>query len=303
MELTTGTQAVTVGDALRSWREWYEGYRNSHITFESDEGEIVRTQLENSYMPEYGSRYYAKLKGLEREVEQQFESLTTVMLTFSASHRNANDGWRCPADHMRDVAGGWDTARKHLYEVLSGRNWEYAKVWEPHDDGYGHMHVAVFVDGEATADEFAPVLDSYTQSVKSAGTEAHTLEKAVSVNDNVENLGSYISEYIGVFGDETLNRPVSEQLFYSITWATNTRRVEFSNGAQEMIREDRKRQRREAVGATPEDRGGDDGPTWTATEIVIVEDGEPRGGEPSAGGVASAEIDGRPGVDPEKFVP
>ena len=92
---------------------------------------------------------------------------------------------------------------------------------------------------------------------------------------------------------------------YAVTWATNTRRVEFSNGAQEMVRDDRKRQRREEAGVTPEDRGGDedDGPTWTATEIVVVEDGEPRGGEPSAGGVRTRRIDGRPGADPEKFVP
>ena len=304
-ELTSGAQATMVRDALRSWRDWFESYENSHITFERDDGKTVRTALENSYMPSYGKRYYAKLKGLERQIEHRYESLTTVMLTFSASHENANGGWRCPADHMRDIAGGWDTARKHLYQALSGRDWEYAKVWEPHEDGYGHMHVAVFVDGEATAGEFRPVIEKYTETVKSAGSDAHALDEAVSVNDDVENVGSYISEYIGIFGDETLNRPITEQLFYAVTWATNTRRVEFSNGAQEMIRDDRKRQRREEAGATPEDRGGDedDGPTWTATEVVVVEDGEPRGGEPSAGGVRTRRIDGRPGADPEKFVP
>jgi hypothetical protein len=303
-QLTSGKHATTVGAALDQWRDWYDGYRNSHITFESDEGETVRTPLENSYMPEYGRRYYAKLKGLEREVDQQFESLTTVMLTFSASHENANGKPRCPADHMRDIAAGFDTARKHLYHVLSGREWEYAKVWEPHEDGYGHLHMAIFVDGEATADEFEPVLSKYTESVRSAGSDAHTVDESVSVNDNVENMGSYISEYIGIFGDETLNRPTSEQLFYAISWATNTRRVEFSNGAQEMIKSDRERQRREETGTTPEDRGGDDGPTWTATEVVIVdEDGDRHGGEPGAGGVHTDVIDGRPELDPEKFVP
>jgi len=305
LELTDGVQAANVGNVLQSWRDWYESYENSHITFERDDGKTVRTALENSYMPEYGKRYYAKLKGLEREIERRYESLTTVMLTFSASHENANGGWRCPADHMRDIAAGFDTARKHLYHVLSGENWEYAKVWEPHADGYGHMHVAVFVDGDVTAGEFRPVIEKYTETVRSAGTDAHTLDKAVSVNDDIENVGSYISEYIGIFGDKPVNRPVSEQLFYSVSWATNTRRVEFSNGAQEMIRDDRNRQRREEAGVTPEDRGGDDdgGPTWTATEIVVVEDGEPRGGEPSAGGVETRRIDGRPGADPEKFVP
>jgi hypothetical protein len=277
---------------------------NAHITFERDDGETVRKQLENSYQPGYRNRYYAKLKGLEREIEQRYESLTTVMLTFSASHENANGKPRCPADHMRDIADGFDTARKHLYPLLDGREWEYAKVWEPHKDEYGHLHMAIFINGEATAEEFDPVLSKYTETVKSAGSDAHTVDESVSVNDNVENMGSYISEYIGVWEEETLNRPTSEQLFYSITWATNTRRVEFSRGAQEMIRADRERQRREETGTTPEDRGSDEGPTWEATEIVIVDDeGDRHGGEPSAGGVNTEVIDGRPELDPEKFVP
>jgi len=205
---------------------------------------------------------------------------------------------------MRDIAAGFDTARKHLYHVLDGREWEYAKVWEPHEDGYGHLHMAIFIDGEATADEFEPVLSKYTESVRSAGSDAHTVDESVSVNDNVENIGSYISEYIGIFGDETLNRPTSEQLFYAISWATNTRRVEFSNGAQVKIKSDRERQRREKTGTMPEDRGGDDGSAWTATEVVIVDDdGDRHGGEPGSGGVHADVIDGRPELDPEKFVP
>jgi hypothetical protein len=303
-ELTSGTQATTVAEMIRLFLAWFEGYENSHIEFEKG-GETVRTALENSYQQDYGNRYYAKLKGWEREITRRYQNPTTVILTFTASHENANGGPRCPGDHMRDIADGFDTARKTLHQVLSDEDWEYAKAWEPHKDGYGHMHVGIVVDAEISAAEFKPVMESYKGAVKSAGSKAHSLEKAVSVNDDIENLGSYISEYIG--WDEALaERPREEVAFLATTWATNTRRVEFSGGAQEMIREDLKRQRREEAGATPEDRGGDeddDAPGWTATQVVIVDDGERHGGEPGGGGVRTRRIDGRPGADPEKFVP
>jgi len=314
---------------VSEWRDWYEGYRGAHIEFESPEGETVRTALENSYMPEYGKRYYAKLKDLERGIERTFQNLTTVMLTFSASNQNASGGFRCPGDHMRDIADGWDVARKQLYQVLDGLRWEYAKVWEPHESGYGHMHVAVFVEAPDLAGQvFEPVLRSYVENTKPAGSDAHSVENAVSVNNDVENLGSYISEYIGIFGDETLNRPIKEQMFYAVTWATNTRRVEFSNGAQEI--QSRERFRRE-TGLRPEDRGGDavdrwksqsdsepahgvesveidpeaqevrrtgESDTWDARSICRVEDAEPEYHDVGAGGVDMVSIAGSSTADP-----
>jgi hypothetical protein len=292
-------------------------------------------------MPEYGKRYYAKLKDLERGIERRYDGLTTVMLTFSASTVNANGNPRAPADHMREIAEGWDTARKQLHQALSGRNWEYAKVWEPHSGGtegpggYGHMHVAVFVEdpaGEISGGEFGPVMRSYVENTDPAGWKAHRPDgDAVSVNHEVNNLGSYISEYIGIFGDETLSRPITEQMFYAVTWATTTRRVEFSNGAQSIISGERFRRE---TGLRPSDRGearsrqsgaegdesdvgpevrvdpdeeevtverpgdGDDGGTWSVESIVRVENKEPHGYDPTAGGIEAGPIDGAPGTDP-----
>ena len=241
-DLTEGVQARQWYRVVNEWREWYADYRSMHIEYEGPEGETCRTALENSYMPEYGKRYYGKLKDLERGIERTYESLTTVMLTFSASSLNAKGLPRCPADHMREVAEGWGTARKQLHQVLSGTNWEYAKVWEPHEGGerspggYGHLHVAVFVEAESLEGErFRPVMESYVRNTEPAGREAHTVENAVSVNDNVRNLGTYISEYIGVFGEDALKRPIHEQMFYATTWATGTRRVDFSNGAHDIM--------------------------------------------------------------------
>lgn len=292
---------------VSEWRDWYDGYRRSHIEYQKD-GEIARTKLENSYQPEYGKRYYAKLKDLERGIEREFESLTTVMLTFTASTENAKGGCRCPADHMRDIADGWDTARKQLYKTLSGRKWEYAKVWEPHESGYGHMHVGVFVEGEVSASDFRPVMESYVDNCAPAGSGAHQItgtDAAVSVQNDVENLGSYISEYIGIFGEEALDRPMKEQAFYAVAWATGTRRLDFSNGAQDIIAGEKFRRE---TGLRPEDRGeggasepgesGESESEWDVTRITTVTYGRRSHADPTAGGASKTAIDGREGVDP-----
>jgi hypothetical protein len=313
MELDDGPQSRPLYAVVNEWRQWMYDYESMHIEYEKN-GNVARTQLENSYQQSYGKRYYAKLKDLERGIEREYESLTTVMLTFSASSENAEGTARCPADHMRSIADGWDTARKQLHQVLDGK-WEYAKVWEPHKSGYGHMHVAVFIDGNYLTDSlgparFEPVIDSYLRACKSAGREAHTLDKAVSVNGDVENLGSYISEYIGIFGERALDRDMHEQMFYAISWATNTRRVEFSRGAQELIRV---QQWVRETGLRPQDRGetgaGENATEsaiqrsesgWTVRNICTVSGGSPDYADATSGGVEMTAIAGRPGMDPPR---
>jgi len=318
IEVSDGAQSRPWYSVIEEWRDWYHGYLGSHIEFDGPEGETVRTELENSYMPEYGKRYYAKLKDFERGVEREFEGMTTVMLTFTASHRNDHGGWRCPADHMRDIMDGYDAARKQVHQALSGRKWEYARVWEPHADGYGHLHMAVFVEDDADRPDldghlFEPVMRSHVEHCGPAGWEAHRPDgDAVSINSDVNNLGSYVSEYIGIFGDETLSRPMKEQMFYSICWATNTRRVDFSNGAQDLM--NREQFRRE-TGLNPDERGGETmerwketgqpdgdetagGSGWEVSSICSVSHRRPEYADPTTGGVDTTVIEGRPGVDP-----
>jgi len=326
-------QARPTYAVVNEWRDWFDGYRNAHIEYIDPDGETVRTPLENSFQPEYGKRYYGKLKGFEREAERHGQDLTTAMLTFSATNENAKGHARCIADHMRGIADGWDTARKALHRVLDGFEWEYARVWEPHQSGYGHMHVAVFVEDdldEIDAEQFRPVMRSYVDRVGPAGSAAHGLNAvgmgdAVSVNHDVNNLGTYISEYIGIFGEEPTERPVSEQVFYAICWATGTRRVDFSNGAHELMAMDRFRQE---TGLTPADRGGEpfrrwrggaepgqsgsggssaggetdaggsSAGSWSVDAICTVAGRSPTYSDPTAGGQRLTPIDGRAGVDP-----
>jgi hypothetical protein len=314
IEEAAEVQARPTWRVVREWRRWMRDYRGSHIEYESPDGETVRAPLENSYMESYDRRYYARLKDFERGVRREFSDVTTVMVTLTASHENANGGWRCPADHMRDVMDGWDAARKHLHAVLEGYRWEYVRILEPHADGYGHLHIGVVVEdpnGDLGRGEFAPVLDAHVRSCDPAGPEAHRVEgedAAVSLNDDVENLGTYLSEYLGTFEGEALSRPMTEQTFYAVTWATNTRRLDFSNGAQEIIASE---EFRRETGLRPEDRGGDSGGEsgaesgaeseasgWEVDSLCSVSGGTPNYYDPTAGGVQSGPIDGVDGVDP-----
>lgn len=357
-ETTGGAQARPWYSVVSEFRDWYDGYLRANIEYEGPDGEIARTRLENSYQPQYGKRYYAKLKDLERAIERGYEGLKTVMLTLTASNKNAEGGPRCPADHMRDIMDGYDAARKQIHKVLSGRNWEYARVWEPHESGYGHLHIAVFVEDDPGGRDLGPadfeaVMQSHVSNCDPAGTGAHQnspcekhegegaapwesaeatcddCDVAVSMNDNVENLGTYISEYIGIFGEEVLDRPMSEQAFYATCWATGTRRVDFSNGAHDMMARE---QFRRETGLRPEDRGGrsfaawrrsgdpdnaeampddesdesgaesgaegSEGTGWGVRSICTVRGGQPSYSDPTTGGVDTTAIDGREGVDP-----
>lgn len=316
LEVDETTKARPWYSVVNRWRRWYSDYLNSHLEYENSDGEIARTALENSYMPSYGDRYYARLKGLEREISCRFDGVTTVMVTCTASTRTVNGNPRSPADHMRDIADGWDTARKALHRVLEGYRWEYCRIWEPHPGGeegatgYGHMHIGVFVedpDDEIEAEQFRPAMRSYYENCDPAGWEAHQPSEAVSVSHELDNMASYLSEYIGVYGDDPLDRPIHQQMFYATTWATNTRRVEFSNGAQELIRADKFRQE---TGLRPEDRGGECMDEWSSASsesgesewsVKSITDCPPSGPEyhdPTTGGVDCSKIDGVDNVDP-----
>lgn len=333
--------AEPVYRVLNEWREMYRSYENAHIEYRDEStGEISYAPLENSYQPRYNRRYYARTKDLQRGIERTFDEMTVVMLTLSNSHLNdrtdlpASDPrrWRCPADHMREIADGWDTARKQLYSILDDRRWEYARVWEPHEDGYGHLHIGVFIEGDATASEFEKVMRTHVERVKGAGWDAHRnipceehdegggwedaapgcddCENPVSVGDDVENVAQYLMEYLDVAGDEKgewadpLEQPIEKQMFHATTWATGTRRLDFSKGAQRLISGE---QFRRETGLRPQDRGAaegrqetgdDEGSDWVAESIAYVSVAGPERTAPSQGGVYTGEIDGGDVLDP-----
>jgi hypothetical protein len=139
------------------------------------------------------------------------------------------------------------------------------------------------------------------------------------VNDDVENMGSYISEYLGIFGEEALDRPITEQMFFATAWATNTRRLDFGAAAQELISGE---QFRRETGLRPEDRGecgemsegdseaaeggeseaADPSEQWDIKRLCTVVSKSRDHADPETGGVSTTPIDGSSGVDPPKWV-
>lgn len=183
-------------------------------------------------------------------------------------------------------------------EVAAAKWWEYVTVVEPHGGGgdatgYGHFHVGVFASHEVEEELFHPVVRKHVEKCEHAGREAHNLfhpeeeKRPVSVNEvdpesepegeEIGNLGSYLSEYIGGFSEELEERPMHELVFQATCWATGTQRVRASVGANELAREGRVRRAREGETEIPSASG-----EWTPQAIENVESGERR--PPALGG-------------------
>lgn len=262
----SGRRAKTWSSVLNEFLDWYNGYRHAHLVFTDPDGNEVRAQMPNSHQPRYGNKYYARLKALERQMIREYDDLHIAMLTFTGSTRNANGGWRCPADHLRDVVDSWRPNRGRgvyhaLRDALSGMEWEYGLVVEKHKSGYGHVHCAVFVDGEVNESDFYPAIDAHLRQCEIAHRDAHNYHAAedsarpISIRsvdpsldpadldanrgDVVGNVGSYIGEYIGAYGEPLFDRGLDELQFRAAVWATGTQVVRFSEGANELIRSER----------------------------------------------------------------
>ena len=264
-----GHRSKSWSSVLREFLGWYNDYRHAHLVFRSPEGDTVRSQMRNSHQPSYGNRYYARIKALERQMVAEYDDLHVAMLTLTGSNRNANGGWRCPADHLRDVVDSWrpkdgSGVYHALRYALEGYDWEYALVVEKHKSGYGHIHVAVFVDGHVTEQKFHSSIDAHLRvceiahrdahnyyhpdpsvrpiSVRSVNTRLEPAEYADSMNNDpnkpIGNLGSYIGEYIGAYGEELFKRNIGELIFRAACWATSTQIVRFSAGANALIDEE-----------------------------------------------------------------
>lgn len=256
----TGFRAKSWSQSLRSFLTWYNDYRHAHRMFRSPEGELVRAPLTNSHQPNYGDKYYARIKALERQITAEYENLHVAMLTLSGSSRNGQGGWRCPADHLRDVINSFRPKEGRgvyhaLYDALDGYQWEYALVVEHHKTGYGHVHVAIFVDGKVEESDFHSAIDAHLRTCEIAHRDAHDYFSSNSSNrpisvrqvdsnldpedydehQEVGNLGSYIGEYIGSYGEGLFDRNLEELIFRASCWATGTQMVRFSTGANALI--------------------------------------------------------------------
>ena len=287
---------------LRSFLSWYNGYRQANLLFRDPDGQPVRAPMENSHQPRYGDKYYAKLKALERQTLEQYDNPHVGILTLTGSSRNSRGGWRCPADHLRDVVDSWRPDRgRGVYHALrdaldDADAWEYALVTEHHKSGYGHVHVALFVDGEIAEEDFHGVIDAHLRNCEIAGADAHDYHdpdpevRPISVSrvdpdadhlddpddadntENIANAASYVAEYVGAFGEELFDRSISELQFRAVCWATGTQRVRFSQNASNLIADDLDDDRGDDLDASNDSLGWKPGTDADALEEAATDD-------------------------------
>lgn len=316
-------KSKTVRGVLKAFLKWAVEQLDSELVFESEDGRTVKAPVPVSISEEKAKEYYARLKDIERALVARGPHPHTAMLTLTGSSENANGDPRSIVDQIADVQESWDPAvRRELQRVMDEagferfdpnvdydeepvKYWEYVTVIEPHDTGFGHFHVGVFASHELDREMFAPVMEKHVEECQIAGSEAHRVhgeDRAVSVNsvdpskeydpdeelEDITNLGSYLSEYIGAFSEgEFLERPVHELVFYAACWATGRQRVRFSNGANRMARVGQ--ELRDAVPEPSE-------PGWSVKEIERP-DGESHPPH-TGGGIEMVPIRGAPSVDP-----
>jgi len=185
-----------------------------------------------------------------------------------------------------------------LFDEPALKWWEYVTVIEPHGgggdaSGYGHFHVGVFASHPVDEEVFHPVIEKHIEKCEYAGREAHDLgaedpaDRPISLNEvdpeteaegeEIGNLGSYLSEYIGGFSGELEERPIYELVFQAVCWAQGRQRVRYSRGANRLAKQGRATRAANGETTIPSPEPG-----WTVEAIENRENGERR--PPATGG-------------------
>jgi len=287
-----GVQSRSWRDTVTAWRQWYKDSADTDVVFRNPDGDTAKGSTPNRFHPDYADKQYAKLKDLERGISEDYGSLLhTAMLTFTASSKPDNSPL-APVDHLDGLLSSWDAVRRSLSRVLGDKRFERLAILEPHDSGYIHVHVAVFVEGFVSRETFKPVIEAHVRNCDLAGWDAHDMnsDSTISVRHaggdrdtdgrHLDELAMYLAEYLGTYGDSPLEQDTHVQMANAVLWATGRQRWRPSNGAQKYMATNR----------------GEPNPDW---ELVGIEDGDGEFHEIGAGGggVTKLQTDIPPPVD------
>lgn len=251
-----GDRATPWNRAIRQFRGYLEDKEDVTAFFEEEgTGQTARGSDPHRFHPGYSDKQYAKLKDLERGVSEEFgKRLHTAMLTFTASSTPNGDPLP-PVDHLDELLSSWDAIRRALDRALGDRRYARLAILEPHpgdgaNNGYLHIHMAVFVDGKVPCETFYPVIRSHVRNCEYATEDAHDLEddRTISVrhagadradledDEQLDELAIYLAEYLGTYGDDDpLDEPEHVQASNTVLWATNRQRWRPCQTAQQFM--------------------------------------------------------------------
>jgi hypothetical protein len=174
--------------------------------------------------------------------------------------------------------------RRELDRVLEDRRYARLAILEPHpsdgdNNGYLHIHIAVFMQGYVPPEAFERVYDAHVRNCDFAKKQAHTTgdidvrhtgldrEEMAQMNhsqaegysyssESIGNLACYLAEYLGTY-DDPLDQPEHVKAANAVLWATGRQRWRPGSTAQEFMKYD-----------------GPDDPLKSEWEFVGIKDSE-----------------------------
>lgn len=229
-------------EVVWEWRDAVRDNRGQWGTYEDGDGNQTASELTDRFHPDVFDERYAKLNDLVDGLEDEYTTVTTVMLSLTASSTTEDGYARAPVDHFMDVQASNDPVRAALDRVLDDRRFERIVLPEQHESGYTHLHWGVLVEGRVEVEDFRPVIESHVRNCPTAEWDGHEIDpdnpkqSAVSVREEGESLPAYLMAYtLGdseEYGHDPLDAPMERQMMYAVLWATNKRYWRPSDGAQ-----------------------------------------------------------------------
>jgi hypothetical protein len=293
-------RSISWNGTINRYRDYIRDKRGIETVFENQStGELATGSSPHRFATDYSAKQYAKLKDLERGVQDRYgKRLHTAMLTLTASS-TPNGEPLPPVDHLDELLSSWSSVSRTLRRVLDDTRSARLAILEPHpgdgqNNGYLHIHIAVFIDGYVKPETLQPVIDAHVRNCDAATAKAHDLDDdddpAIRVrhagadrdpgynhalaegidydSDTISELAIYLAEYLGTYGDDDpLNEPEHVQAANALLWATNRQRWRPCSTAQSLMAYD----------------GPDNATDW---EVVGIEDdGEFIPADPENGGI------------------
>ncbi|WP_336135561.1 hypothetical protein [Natronomonas amylolytica] len=206
----------------------------------------------------------------------EWSNPSTAMLTFTASSKP--DSRLPPIEHLDAIHDAFskhgvrdalrNTMEYHL--GLDSDDWIYWSQAEPHGMGaaadpdkkpganacYTHLHVGVYFDQDALAttsleevgSELERVIDKHIEECDPASFRAHNYtsidsyvedsDGCISINGDIENMGSYMAAYMGGYTEELIEKPIEYLAWGALYWSGSRRRVSRSDLANAAIKAD-----------------------------------------------------------------